>query len=459
MDPSSFGASVLASIAANIVTAFSKWIIENYGDRPVNGDMLSSSIHENLRLNVIAQRAGPRLARLLEMDDPAALGKIQSFLSSAEVDRIAEEILKIQSSDNAELQQTALKMQFIDLLALSLGVPVQSTKEVGEELFEGLLIAIEMTLLRAVEEGILQGHELRSAIRHRELKTVVHLGLATLHERLDRLDTYGRTDTESIARFEDDYRKKIAQHYKDITLLNLDPPQIYSLKAIYVAPNFTQLAVFRDDDWEIVHKDQIPFTSLKQFISGIHRTILIGDAGVGKSTFCRILCYGLASRDPDIGWSGKHPIPIRIELREYAKQGKHRDLSFAAFITDQAEARFSSPVPPGAFEFLLTSGRALVIFDGLDEIINLSERHEICRRIEYFSTEYSSTPILVTSRRIGYSSAPLNDRLFLTCYLHEFDEDQVAEYARKWFSLHPDLTRGKQAMMALDFLEDSRNRR
>ena len=42
--------------------------------------------------------------------------------------------------------------------------------------------------------------------------------------------------------------------------------------------------------------------------------------------------------------------------------------------------------------------------------------------------------MLVTSRVIGYDQARLDDRQF-TCYrLGGFGDEQVAEYARKWFA-------------------------
>jgi len=452
-----FAISVVASIFANVMTSVTSWILENCGDRSVKPDALKRTLQESASLNLIAQKVGPQLAKALKIsrDDSAALDRLPSFLASNEVNVIVRKILDMQNADNVEQQESALMTQFTDLLANWIGVPAPSAKELGEELFQGLHLGIEAILLKAVEEGILQAHELRSAIRHRELKANLSIGLASIHERLDRLEAYGKVDSEAVARFEQDYRKKIAEHYKQIVLLNLDPPQVYPLKEIYVAPTFSQLAVFRDESGEIFHEDNIVFTSFEQFISGINRTLLIGDAGAGKSTFCRVLCHGLANLDPDINWYGKHPIPVRIEMREYAKERKFQDISFVAFMTNQTEARFSSPVPTGAFGFLLAEGRALVIFDGLDEIIDLAERHEVGRRIEYFSAEYPQAPVLVTSRRVGYESSQLNDRHFLTCFLHEFGENQVIEYVYKWFALHSDLTSEAQKSMASAFLQDS----
>ena len=76
----------------------------------------------------------------------------------------------------------------------------------------------------------------------------------------------------------------------------------------------------------------------------------------------------------------------------------------------------------------------MVIFEGLDELLEIGQRADVTSRVEHFCVEYPLVPVLVTSRVAGYDQARLDDRQF-TCYrLGGFGDDQVAEYARKWFS-------------------------
>ena len=54
--------------------------------------------------------------------------------------------------------------------------------------------------------------------------------------------------------------------------------------------------------------------------------------------------------------------------------------------------------------------------------------------MEQFCSAYPLTAVLVTSRVVGYDQARLDDTQF-TCYrLGGFGDDEVAEYARKWFA-------------------------
>jgi predicted NACHT family NTPase len=73
------------------------------------------------------------------------------------------------------------------------------------------------------------------------------------------------------------------------------------------------------------------------------------------------------------------------------------------------------------------------MFDGLDELLDTSERRIVSRHVETFAHRYQASHILVTSRLIGYSQAPLDDEVFKAFYIQEFDEGRVFAYSSKWF--------------------------
>ena len=105
----------------------------------------------------------------------------------------------------------------------------------------------------------------------------------------------------------------------------------------------------------------------------------------------------------------------------------------------QATSRYQTEPPDGALEYLLFSGRAFVIFDGLDELLDTSDRQEIAGDIESFCRIYPTVPVLVTSRAVGYDQAPLDSRMFEVARLGEFTDEQVEEYVTKWFAIDADL--------------------
>jgi hypothetical protein len=91
----------------------------------------------------------------------------------------------------------------------------------------------------------------------------------------------------------------------------------------------------------------------------------------------------------------------------------------------------------------------------MDELLDTSYRQEIRDDIETFCNRYPSVPILVTSRKVGYEQAPLNQERFPILYVAPFDTEQVEEYAMKWFALADDLTPLEQERAAETFLRES----
>ena len=66
--------------------------------------------------------------------------------------------------------------------------------------------------------------------------------------------------------------------------------------------------------------------------------------------------------------------PAIVILREYGSQKKTTNCSIAQFLAQQASSRYQLAPPPNAFEYLLLNGRLLVVFDGLDELLDSSYR-------------------------------------------------------------------------------------
>ncbi len=55
-------------------------------------------------------------------------------------------------------------------------------------------------------------------------------------------------------------------------------------------------------------------------------------------------------------------------------------------------------------------GRVVLLLDGLDEIFDVPTREAVVNDIHRFSSEYAHTPILVTSRVVGYQPQRLRRR-------------------------------------------------
>jgi hypothetical protein len=183
--------------------------------------------------------------------------------------------------------------------------------------------------------------------------------------------------------------------------------------------------------------------------------VLLGDPGGGKSTFATKICHDLSTSYDERLLARRKLTPILVTLRDYGADKKTLKSSILQFIQTTATSRYQLPVPEGTFEYLLLNGRAIVIFDGLDELLDTSYRQEICADIESFCSLYPAVPVVVTSRKIGYEQAPLDEKEYEVFHLAAFDDNQVKEYVEKWFGLDDDLSADQKKEKVRNFCEES----
>jgi hypothetical protein len=182
------------------------------------------------------------------------------------------------------------------------------------------------------------------------------------------------------------------------------------------------------------------------------RSVILGDPGAGKSTLAAKLAHDLASNLVD---GAESRVPFLLVLRNFAGSFRAGGKSLAYYLEQVCRDPYNLDPPLNAVDYLLRNGRAMVLLDGLDELVEPDLRLKFIDLVAGFISRYPLVPIVVTARRIGYSEAPLDRRLFTVGIVADLNEDQVKEYAERWFALDASTAEGERPRMAASFLAES----
>ncbi|MGW9211042.1 NACHT domain-containing protein [Embleya sp. NPDC055664] len=169
------------------------------------------------------------------------------------------------------------------------------------------------------------------------------------------------------------------------------------------------------------------------------RAVILGGPGAGKSTLARFAMLALATAELEphtdtttvpADWEGR--LPLLVELRSYADP-MWRGRGFLDLI-DELGREHNLGLPKTRLKaFLDDGGRALVVFDGLDEIFDPDTRADVVARIEGFASLYRGVRTIVTSRVIGYRRAALDAAGFTTHMLQDLEPAQIEAFATAWY--------------------------
>ncbi len=310
-------------------------------------------------LQGILENAADSVAEEIEWDGPASLEQVCLFLMSPEVEAIMRQIYSatlLESQSSFEL----IRQEFLTSFSLYTGIPKGKLAAAASRILDTLLAGCEYAITAAIDQGVLAAHEAQSSLRHRFLTDEI----AAIRENLSFLTAWKNPNLDAILKFEEQYRLQVDARESYVRPPFIDTTRKIPIDEIYVASNFVRTSQKAEDERTTL--------DLTEFLSVAHRVVVLGNPGGGKSTFTQKVCHILCTQYADRLLAGRQVTPIRVVLREYGAEKKLRNCSILNFIEGRASSDYQIDPPSGAFEYMLLNGRAMVLFDGLDELIDTS---------------------------------------------------------------------------------------
>ncbi len=168
-----------------------------------------------------------------------------------------------------------------------------------------------------------------------------------------------------------------------------------------------------------------------------NKAVILGAPGSGKTTLLHYFALMLTNHpqsDPSqIGFNpGENWLPIIVRVRDWALRP---DLGLLAYLNWYAtDSLRLSNLPADFFQHWLEWGRALLLIDGLDEVVDESHRRTIVQQIELFLYHYGTNPMVITSRPAGYRWDFFTLDAFPHYTLESFDDRQIATFIERWYT-------------------------
>ena len=156
--------------------------------------------------------------------------------------------------------------------------------------------------------------------------------------------------------------------------------------------------------------------------------MVLGGPGVGKSTFLRKL--GLESLENRLDHD---LVPVFIELKSF----KSKEISLQQAIAKELEVS-GFPYAESLVKSMLLDGKMLVLFEGLDEVPS-TRMDIVIEQIKDFCDQYQQNRFVISCRVAAYKGG---FNRFIDVTMAEFDDEQIEQFVRQWFSSELDKESG-----------------
>jgi hypothetical protein len=270
------------------------------------------------------------------------------------------------------------------------------------------------------------------------MKDIVAAGYSFLKEKNRERDFFGAATKKYIG--------GLLERNSTIKVLTMREPQ--PLEKLYVRANILKDKITADlgltaEDLEEFHDlDRRSFGKIAETVDGelvvnqLHRFIVLGKPGAGKTTYLRYLTLMMLQPLSQIE---RRKLPIFVTLREWADKKK----PLMDFIVEQFSICGFDEAQPFV-ERVLTNGGCIVLFDGLDEVSQEANQSGIIQEIKDFSEKYSENQFVISCRVAAYNRW---FERFTDVEMADFNDEQIEKFIWNWF--HAELKIGQECWLKL----------
>jgi hypothetical protein len=248
---------------------------------------------------------------------------------------------------------------------------------------------------------------------------------------------FNSKENENVEDFISKYKKAAIEKLNVVNFIGFDlhryrqKPTDITLTELFVQPAFYQR--INEKTKKVIN----PLTSTLK-ISNVFKSekniIILGDPGAGKSLLVKFLIVQiLKNNEEKLGLRHfENHIPFRIELRKYNEVCESK--SVIEYLLDILIKEYQIIISLELLTKILKNLKTVIFFDGLDEIFNVKHKNNIKEYIELFSSNYTNTKCIVTSRFIGYHDIKFNSKHFDEFAIQRFNQKQTEELITKFYA-------------------------
>ena len=373
----------------------------------------------------------------LEQLGDAQIQSLSSYLESPDVEEIALQVVlaRLLNYQRADEVRASIREQIRYGLRHALSAEPYLLTILSDLVYDALVLTAQQIPPSHIESG-----------RKGDAVTVATLAHLTAAATANSHLLQALPDLTQARRLAADLRRQVALLHDGMYLPHIGASRKVPYRDLYVQPPVYRL-------WSRTAADaQDELIPPEELLKPGQRNVVLGSPGAGKSTLLSKLAYDLAT-DAIPELAGR--VPFLVTLRHFTSAFIQGERGISAYLEAVCKDPYNLATPVNGVEYLLRNGRAVVLLDGLDELVDQELRSRVAKLVEGFAHQYPLVPVALTARVIGYEAAAVDPALFHTAALKDFDDGQVEDYARRWFVLDEATPRNRRQALASSFLADS----